>query len=121
MLIDRLIDEGPQLAGTLELSQVHLLSHAGLVYFDVPVSDNDYVYGRSWVVYRTDGTVPWLKWLVSHLNSLIVTTSLSVAPLDGFVMNRVLGDYFETLLYKIFVAIDDQTTVSEVGVFEVEV
>ncbi|KHJ87686.1 hypothetical protein OESDEN_12534 [Oesophagostomum dentatum] len=37
-----------------------------------------------------------------------------VAPLDGFVMNRVLGDYFETLLYKIFVAIDDQTTVKEV-------
>ena len=37
-----------------------------------------------------------------------------VAPLDGFVMNRVLGDYFETLLYKIFVAIDDQTSVKEV-------
>ncbi|KAK6011500.1 zinc finger, C2H2 type [Ostertagia ostertagi] len=38
-----------------------------------------------------------------------------VAPLDGFVMNRVLGDYFETLLYKIFVAIDDQTTVKEMA------
>ncbi|CAI2345106.1 unnamed protein product [Caenorhabditis sp. 36 PRJEB53466] len=38
-----------------------------------------------------------------------------VAPLDGFVMNRVLGDYFETLLYKIFVAIDDQTTVLEMS------
>lgn len=30
-------------------------------------------------------------------------------------MNRVLGDYLETLLYKIFVSIDEHTTVSEVG------
>ena len=29
-------------------------------------------------------------------------------------MNRVLGDYFETLLYKIFVSIDEHTSVSEV-------
>src|SRR4051794_28407257 len=29
-------------------------------------------------------------------------------------MNRVQGDYFETLLYKIFVTIDGQTTVKEV-------
>lgn len=40
----------------------------------------------------------------------------SVPPLEGFVMNRVLGDYFETLLYKIFVSIDEHTTVSEVSV-----
>jgi hypothetical protein len=38
-----------------------------------------------------------------------------VPPLEGFVMNRVLGDYFETLLYKIFVSIDEHTTVDEVG------
>lgn len=37
-----------------------------------------------------------------------------VPPLEGFVMNRVQGDYFETLLYKIFVSIDEQTNVSEV-------
>ncbi|KJH43836.1 hypothetical protein DICVIV_10146 [Dictyocaulus viviparus] len=43
------------------------------------------------------------------------TDYVYVAPLDGFVMNRVLGDYFETLLYKIFVAIDDQTTVKEMA------
>lgn len=30
-------------------------------------------------------------------------------------MNRVQGDYFETLLYKIFVSIDEQTNVAEVG------
>lgn len=32
-------------------------------------------------------------------------------------MNRVLGDYFETLLYKIFVSIDEHTSVGEVGFF----
>jgi len=39
---------------------------------------------------------------------------LSVPPLEGFVMNRVTGDYFETLLYKIFVSIDERTSISEV-------
>jgi hypothetical protein len=37
-----------------------------------------------------------------------------VPPLEGFVMNRVQGDFFETLLYKIFVSIDENTTVAEV-------
>ena len=40
-----------------------------------------------------------------------------VPPLEGFVMNRVLGDYFETLLYKIFVSIDENTNVSEVTIY----
>ncbi|CAB1350457.1 unnamed protein product [Coregonus sp. 'balchen'] len=40
---------------------------------------------------------------------------LLVPPLEGFVMNRVQGDYFETLLYKIFVSIDEQTNVSELA------
>jgi len=34
-------------------------------------------------------------------------------PLEGFVMNRVTGDYLETLLYKIFVSMDEQTSVAE--------
>ena len=38
-----------------------------------------------------------------------------VPPLEGFVMNRVQGDFFETLLYKIFVSIDENTTVAEVN------
>ena len=33
-----------------------------------------------------------------------------VPPLEGFVMNRVQGDFFETLLYKIFVSIDENTS-----------
>ncbi|XP_012942725.1 protein FAM91A1 [Aplysia californica] len=40
---------------------------------------------------------------------------ISVPPLEGFVMNRVLGDYFETLLYKIFVSIDEHTSVAELA------
>ena len=39
-----------------------------------------------------------------------------VPPLEGFVMNRVLGDYFETLLYKIFVSLDEHTPIREVSV-----
>jgi len=43
-----------------------------------------------------------------------VVIAFSVPPLEGFVMNRVTGDYFETLLYKIFVSIDERTSISEV-------
>lgn len=43
---------------------------------------------------------------------------VQVPPLQGFVMNRILGDYFETLLYKIFVSIDEHTTVGEVLLFK---
>ena len=39
-----------------------------------------------------------------------------VPPLENFVMNRVLGDYFETLLYKIFVSIDEHTNIAEVNI-----
>lgn len=38
-----------------------------------------------------------------------------VPPLEGFVMNRVIGDTFENLLYKIFVSIDENTTIQELG------
>lgn len=41
--------------------------------------------------------------------------SFAVPPLENFVMNRVLGDYFETLLYKIFVSIDEHTNIAEVS------
>lgn len=30
-------------------------------------------------------------------------------------MNRVQGDYFETLLYKIFVSIDEHTNIAELA------
>lgn len=38
-----------------------------------------------------------------------------VPPLQGFVMNRVQGDYFETLLYKIFVSIDEHTNMFDLA------
>eukprot|EP00730_Choanoeca_flexa_P003369 TRINITY_DN11384_c0_g1_i3.p1 TRINITY_DN11384_c0_g1~~TRINITY_DN11384_c0_g1_i3.p1 ORF type:complete len:834 (+),score=166.17 TRINITY_DN11384_c0_g1_i3:131-2632(+) len=40
---------------------------------------------------------------------------IKVPPLEGFVMNRVLGDYLEQLLYKVFVSIDEHTTVAELA------
>ena len=45
--------------------------------------------------------------------NILIAVAL-VPPLENFVMNRVLGDYFETLLYKIFVTIDEHTNVAEV-------
>jgi hypothetical protein len=45
-----------------------------------------------------------------------------VPPLEGFVMNRVTGDYFETLLYKIFVSIDQSTPVKELAnILEIDI
>uniref|UniRef100_A0A3Q2DH14 Family with sequence similarity 91 member A1 n=1 Tax=Cyprinodon variegatus TaxID=28743 RepID=A0A3Q2DH14_CYPVA len=78
--IDKMIDSGPQLAGTMEYNVVLSLYNRGFIYLDVPISDD---------------------------------SCISVPPLEGFVMNRVQGDYFETLLYKIFVSIDEQTNVAE--------
>ncbi|CAH2042152.1 unnamed protein product, partial [Iphiclides podalirius] len=40
---------------------------------------------------------------------------VSVPPLRGFVMNRIAGDYFETLLYKVFVSVDEHTSVAELA------
>ncbi|KAM6974027.1 LOW QUALITY PROTEIN: protein FAM91A1 [Tautogolabrus adspersus] len=80
--IDKMIDAGPQLAGSMEYNVVLSLYNRGFIYLDVPISDD---------------------------------SCISVPPLEGFVMNRVQGDYFETLLYKIFVSIDEQTNVSELA------
>uniref|UniRef100_A0A6G1SQ42 Protein FAM91A1 n=1 Tax=Aceria tosichella TaxID=561515 RepID=A0A6G1SQ42_9ACAR len=45
-----------------------------------------------------------------------------VPPLEGFVMNRVTGDYFETLLYKIFISIDQNTPVKELAnILEIDI
>uniref|UniRef100_A0A914GW42 Protein FAM91A1 n=1 Tax=Globodera rostochiensis TaxID=31243 RepID=A0A914GW42_GLORO len=81
-IIDRLLDEGSGYCGVLDKPIVQRLLSRGLVYLDVPIGSDDYVF---------------------------------VPTLDGFVMNRVQGDYFETLLYKIFVAIDGQTSVLELA------
>jgi len=81
-LIDQIIDSGSCPAGHLNYHVVRQLYLKGMIYFDVPISEDDYVI------------VPILK---------------------EFVMNRVLGDFFETLLYKIFVSIDEHTSVKELA------
>jgi hypothetical protein len=41
---------------------------------------------------------------------------IQVPPLgSGFVMNRIVGDYFEVLLYKLFVSTDEHTSVGELS------
>jgi hypothetical protein len=41
---------------------------------------------------------------------------IQVPPLgSGFVMNRIVGDYFEVLLYKLFVSTDEHTNVGELA------
>ncbi|SPP77048.1 protein FAM91A1 [Drosophila guanche] len=40
---------------------------------------------------------------------------ISIPPLRNFVMNRVSGDYFENLLYKIFVSTDEHMTIAELA------
>ncbi|CAF4289296.1 unnamed protein product [Rotaria sp. Silwood2] len=41
---------------------------------------------------------------------------IQVPPLgSGFVMNRIVGDYFEVLLYKLFVSTDEHTNVGELS------
>uniref|UniRef100_A0A6A7FY91 Protein FAM91A1-like n=2 Tax=Hirondellea gigas TaxID=1518452 RepID=A0A6A7FY91_9CRUS len=82
VLIDLLIDRGPQLAGDIDRAAILSLYSKGLIYLDVPLKGTDRV------------TVP---------------------PLEGFVMNRVTGDHMETLLYKVFVSIDEHSSVSELA------
>ncbi len=40
---------------------------------------------------------------------------LGVASLENFVMNRTKGDYMEKLLYKVFVTIDERSTVAQLA------
>lgn len=82
VVIDKIIDDGSQVAGTLHMKDIRGLYLKGLVYLDVPVNEED---------------------------------CFIVPPLEGFVMNRVLGDYFENLLYQIFVSIDEHTNISELA------
>lgn len=80
--IDYIIDNGQQVAGSLDYNILYSLYKKGMIYYDVPIYDDDHII---------------------------------VSTLGGFVMNRVLGDNFENLLYKIFVSIDEHTSVSELA------
>jgi hypothetical protein len=43
------------------------------------------------------------------------TDQVELPPLEGFVMNRITGDYFETLLYKLFVSIDERINLADLA------
>eukprot|EP01124_Arcella_intermedia_P013588 TRINITY_DN20001_c0_g1_i1.p1 TRINITY_DN20001_c0_g1~~TRINITY_DN20001_c0_g1_i1.p1 ORF type:complete len:752 (+),score=142.19 TRINITY_DN20001_c0_g1_i1:112-2256(+) len=43
------------------------------------------------------------------------TDQIIVHPLQDFVMNRVCGDYFENLLYTVFVSLDERTTIEQLS------
>lgn len=40
---------------------------------------------------------------------------INIPPLKNFVMNRISGDYFENLLYKIFISVDDSLNILELS------
>lgn len=82
VVIDLLIDNGAQKAGDIDKASILSLYGKGLIYLDVPLTENDRV------------TVP---------------------PLEGFVMNRVTGDPMESLLYRVFISIDEHSSLAELG------
>lgn len=94
--VDWLIQRGSRLAGEMEREIVQSLHHRGLVYLDVPIASDDLISGaraaRVWHSQRC-----------------------AVPPLEGFVMNRVTGDHFESLLYKVFVSLDERTTIQQLA------
>jgi hypothetical protein len=46
---------------------------------------------------------------------VIESDLVEIPPLENFVMNRCVGDNFEKLLYKLFVSVDDRTTMIELS------
>lgn len=101
-LIDCIIDNGPPKAGTVNYNDLH----------------NLYGYEDFFCTFQTKLNINIIYFFRKGLIYLEVpidaSDHISVPPLEGFVMNRVLGDYFETLLYKIFVSVDEKTSVGEV-------
>lgn len=49
------------------------------------------------------------------MNSSLGEDHISIPPLKNFIMNRVTGDYFESLCYKIFVTADEHMKISELA------
>ncbi|KAJ5069019.1 protein fam91a1 [Anaeramoeba ignava] len=80
--LEILSTNGPQLAKNIDFELLHILYSKGLVYFQVPIIETDYI------------TIP---------------------PLKNFVMNRISNDYFEKLLYKIFIAYDERLNVRQIA------
>lgn len=98
-LVDLLIDEGPKQAGQLPKNIVQSLYAKNLIYLEIPISNTDQFVSKS------------IQTLEIFFNGSGLTRHIIVPPLRDFVMNRVGGDYFENLLYKVFVSLDERTTV----------
>ena len=114
--IDSIIDNGYQVAGSIDrqivlsesswlLVQCSHLTHTPLTFPPPPYT----------LLTPLPHTELYNRGLI-YLNIPIADTDVIVVPpLQGFVMNRVQGDYFETLLYKIFVSIDEHTNIEELA------
>lgn len=99
-VIDDLIDFGSQYAGNVDWPVVHGLYRKGLIYLDVPIS------GKNW------GNL-WTHQI--NICNILGEDHISIPPLKNFIMNRVTGDYFESLCYKIFVTADEHMKIAELA------
>ena len=192
--VDHIIDNHSIEAGKLDFDILRNLYRRGLIYFNIPIGDNDYIVGELvsllhfsqqhhtqfklyyphfnffslyyfnfhfFSLYYTDfkffnpyySNLPFLQPVLFQLpffqpvlfkfplfqpvlfqlpflqpvlfqNPLLRPVPISpsslppftaVPTLQGFVMNRVQGDYLENLLYKIFVSLDERTNMAEVS------
>ncbi|KAI6652112.1 Protein FAM91A1-like [Oopsacas minuta] len=57
----------------------------------------------------------YVKEMIYFEIPVLESDRISFPPLEGFVMNRVQGDAIETLLYKIFLSANDDTSVNELS------
>ena len=138
-MIDRLMDEGSILCGLLDKSIVQRLLSRGLVYLDVPVNADDFVFvptldgfvmnrvGFFWkfLQFTKKGRALIFHWVYSlsgefleNINNFSKNSPFIFVNCGMFKLTinfKVQGDYFETLLYKIFVAIDGQNSIKEVS------
>jgi hypothetical protein len=119
--IETLVQNGTRPAGEFSKPLVQRLYKKGLIYLDVPIDDDDQISGT---ITLEEEAVAVAVAVVVQLRLISDTRNRchAVPPLEGFVMNRVLGDYFENLLYKIFVSIDERTSVQQLaGLLQIDI
>jgi hypothetical protein len=115
--IETLVQNGTRPAGEFSKPLVQRLYKKGLIYLDVPIDDDDQISGTITLEEAVAVAVVQLRLISDTRNRCH-----AVPPLEGFVMNRVLGDYFENLLYKIFVSIDERTSVQQLaGLLQIDI
>lgn len=88
---------------TLEHATIDMLLDCGAT--GAPASSID----RSIVASLYTKGLVWLDVPIAGADCVTLTS------LEGFVMNRVRGDFMETMLYKIFVTLDERTPVAQLA------